>query len=208
MGFFSARTRGRCNQTTLQTCYVGHHSFLTVDESPVQTNIASVTYNGVALTLQTRTTFESDDTHIYTLVAPATGAPHDLVFNYSPNVLFGAHIDPVCLSGVHQTTPIGNVVSSYSAAATSPRSDAISMTAGSLAYDIVTCNCTPTVVGSQTQNYNVVWGGERAASSRLLDATAMAWTFSGTPRFAHSVVEIRAAGAAAPTFFQRRREGS
>lgn len=187
----------QCNTgTTGLLVHIG--SYGTIGGGSVDT-LTSADYASASLTVATFSTgVNTEDTHILYLANPTTGSSQTLNINYSPNNPFGAIIQPICLSGVNVASMIGNVVSSYNAAQSSPISDAISITTGNVAFDVVTMNTltNPVVVGSQTQISNIDWAGsEGIASSYLLDATAMGWTFGGTLRVAHSVVEVKAAAA-------------
>jgi hypothetical protein len=200
----------QCNAGT-DFLTVGITSYNTVyrDNNPTS-SITSATYNGVALTRQTNSLTQSgtsqsdEDTHIFTLVAPTTGSSQSLVVNYSPNVPFGGVIQPICWSGVNQSSPVGDKGSSVTGTGSSPISDAITVTSGNYALDQWGARAAMTFGAGQTSAYNSAWGGAFAGTSYKQDASAMSITFSGTVSIAHSWIEIKAAGSVAPNVSRRR----
>lgn len=176
------------------------HSFNTFDISH-NDSMTSATYNAKTVTIQTGDGQQGEDTRILSLQNPDTGAAHDLVVNFSPNCPFGVYMQAYCISGNDTTTPINqsNKGSRYQISATSPGTDSLSPAAASdsLVFDAVMCNFTTTPDASQTSLYSATWGGDLpAASDKTGGVSAMSWTFSGTVRFAHSWVEVKAAGSA------------
>lgn len=171
--------------------------------------LTSAAYNGATMTVTAHYGLGSEDVHILTLVAPTTGSSVNLVMNYSPSNSFGLVAQALCLKGVNQAAPTGNIngVGDTSGTA-SPISTSISMTSGSWAFAVAATatSGTLTATGGATEISNNTWGGQKMAFSYLLDATAMGWTYTGgTIRFSRGVIEISEAATASPNPFPRRR---
>lgn len=170
-------------------------------------NITSMTFDGNALTPRANSADQdSEIVHSYTLTAPPTGSSKTLQINFSPNSSFGGTTIPICVSGAHPTTPIGNTANFNSGSQASPLSTAISMSAGSMAIDVTSTSGSSVTThdASQTLIYEGDWGGsERASASYKLAATNMVWTYSGSRRVAHVIIEVKAAASVSTTIRHR-----
>jgi len=98
--------------------------------------VTSVTYNGVALSLEGAET-NSDDARveIWSLVAPDTGT-HNVVVTFSAALLQQAVVGVMTFNGVNQSTPLGSFYSAQGDDTTSASLD-ITSTEGEFVYGVI-----------------------------------------------------------------------
>ena len=169
--------------------------------------ITGVTYNGVAMTLGRHDGTSLRGSTMYYLTGPASGT-NNVVISYSGGAT-GINAIVAGFSGVHQSSPIGNVAGradSAGGSGTGPTVNVpITMSAGSVAVDFFVLTkgdstVAPTPGGSQTGITAGVLQGDGFAYSRmsyLASATQMSWSWNGPsvqPQ-SHSVIELRVAAA-------------
>lgn len=192
---------GGASITTSFTCTTGATLIIVRISTFDYPNVtASVTYNSASGSKRAEgsniVASQSSAAIIWTVPGSACdSSAHNLVVNFSPNSAFGAYIRIDSVTGSSTTT--GNTFGTYSESVTSPYSNSISSSTGSVVFDVTENNCSSLVVGgSQTQDYKTSWGGEPfVAGSHLLNASAMSWTFTGTcGRIAQAGLEVKIAG--------------
>lgn len=134
-------------------------------------------------------------------MATSDTGTHDVVVNYSPNSPYGANYVVISIIDAH-ASPFGATGGDFNNADASPLSNTISMTAGSIAFDICSsASTTLTADASQDELTNAVFGGERVFASYKLDAAEMVWTYSGSIRRAHAIIEVKSGAAAVRKWF-------
>ncbi len=191
---------------TISLTVNGSADFLEIDwfANACVASITGVTWNGVSMTQHITSTLTSDlgdGIAIYGLVAPATGT-HNLVISFSPSCSFGGVVIEKDWSGVDQTTPVDDTAAiNNSYFASSPETLSITTSTNGVASDaMMRTGGTVTVSGGQTQDANTAFGSDATAASHLLSATAMSWTFTGTPTNTfHAIIALKeASGGCTP----------
>lgn len=189
---------------TISHNHDGNTILLGVGSYDTNTKITSVTWNGTAVNLL-KTSYdggggENNIVHWYGLATSDAGT-HDVVVSYSPNSPYGANYVVVSIIDAH-ASPFGETGGDFNNSDASPLSNTISMTAGSIAFDICSSSSTtPTVDSSQDELTNAALGGERVFASYKLDATEMVWTYSGSIRRAHAIIEVKTGAAPVRKWF-------
>ena len=177
----------------------------------------TVTYNSVSMTAVTsskQSTTGTRTVEMFSLVNPAAGSAHDVVFTFSQtmNTIAGGCSS---FSGVDQSTPLGTAVTN----STTGTSSAVTATSATgemvIDFQVTSSNLTArsfTQAAGQTSNWkqypasaNCSGGSSREAGAA---AVAMGWSWSGGAEYqALSAVSIKPAAAtgAVPVLMQMNR---
>lgn len=166
--------------------------------------VSGITYGGVAMTrIRAEVgTGVGEATYLYKLVNPASGV-NSIVCTFTTSDV-AAVLIAVSFSGVDQTTPTDYDTGGTNQFGTSPRSMAITVSAGGVGISLLG---TPdldayTVGGAATQIAQLDnTGTAKAAMSYLADATAMSWTWAAPANrvLSNSLVALKAAVSAPAT---------
>jgi VCBS repeat-containing protein len=166
-------------------------------------SVASVTYNGVALTKVDAQDGGEGRVEIWRLVAPATGTAN-LVVNFSGTSHEGAAIGVMTFTGVDQSTPLGAFAGAQ-ADAGNP-SVTVTSAANELVFGVAAVSDSNdqgfTPGTGQTEKWDL-FGGSSANGAGTTEAGAASvetsWTDPGGLKWAAAGVSIKPATGAAPT---------
>ena len=177
---FSVTCAGGANN--LLVVYVGYY------DGPNNAT-ATVTYNGVAMTLLGRkaaTTITKNQTEAYGLINPAAGA-HDVVITFSAGGQYGA-CGAQEYSGVDASTPVENVTSAEGSNSDALSTLAVTSASGNYAamvemhtYGIASGSyaCTQDVIYTTTVTTPTIVGAARDAAGASTVNFAATWTTAG-----------------------------
>lgn len=185
---------GTSSVTISHTCAGANRLLLVMIGGGDATNVTSLTYNSVNLTLLQA----NAGAMIYYLVNPPAGT-YNIVLT-APSVYTDLRVINASFTGVDQTTPYDNSQGGGSSTQFSPRSDTIVVSAGGLAVDVITCGTQTTVFTPSGAQTAIAGGGLGMAASYLPAATAMAWTWTtGSEQVGHSIAALKASSSAGDT---------
>ena len=172
----------------------GTNRLLIVAVSIDNRTVSGVTYNGVAMTSVGSATNGKQISHMWRLIAPATGANNVVV------TLSGGGDDIIAVAtsytGVDQTTPLGTPATATGTSTTA--SVTVTSATNELVVDSVSSNLgTLTVDASQTQRGNAVAGDNQGGASEEAGAASvvMSWTIGSSSAWASVGVGIKGVAA-------------
>jgi predicted ribosomally synthesized peptide with SipW-like signal peptide len=198
----SSTNSGSANASSLTWAHTvsGSNRYLVVGVSINNENsgtVSSVTYNGQALTsLGTATNGTNARVEMWGMLAPPTGT-HNIVVTLSTSQRFTA--GAVSFTGVHQTTPLGTLVSNTGTSLSA--SVAASSASGEVVVDVVAkknSDSTLTVGADQTQRWNEVTTNSTTSNNVVGAASTepgaasvtMSWFISGGSSRPWAIVAI------------------
>ncbi len=172
--------------------------------NPAGNSVASVTYNGVALTFVGMHAIgiapDEARVEVWALVAPSTGT-HNVVVNLAGPNAGGTTVGVMTFTGVDQATPLGTFVSDAGNAANGTVN--VSSAADELVFGVIAVEAGVSdyelVPGSgQTERWDLFeaeanGGGSTAAGA---SSVAISWTFDAANQWAIGAVPIHAANTA------------
>lgn len=168
----------------------GADRLLVVAVSIDNRTVTGVTYGGTAMTSVGSATNGAQVSHMWRLIAPATGANNVVV------TLSGGGTDIVAVAtsytGVDQTTPLGTAATATGTSTTA--SVAVTSATDELVVDSVSSNLgTLTVGAGQTQRGNTTAGDNFGGASEEVGATSvtMSWTIGSSSAWASVGVSIK-----------------
>lgn len=160
-----------------------------------------VTYNGVSMgaAVAEHITYNGNRVRQYVLVNPATGT-HNIVVTPASSAVGG--MVAVSFTGVDQTAPTDSTTS-YQGSGVGTHSQAVTVSAGGMAVDAICIGAGGSAALAPSVATHVALLNTYSTyyfdASYLLNATAMAWTWTGTLYNTHTSVSLKAAGAADTT---------
>jgi hypothetical protein len=195
-----AASSGSTNTVTIPLTVSGSDTvllvFATSANSGDRLSGGSSTWNGVSMgsPIASITTLSNHFPYAWLIVAPAAGS-FNVVVTANANAVFCA--GAIVLSGVDQTTPVSATTGIGTLTPTSPFSSAVTVPSGGLAVDwfgarangaTITPDVSQTQIGSPaTIDFNGQYGASYKAA-----ATAMAWSYTGSPNVTHLRVALNA----------------
>jgi hypothetical protein len=192
---------GSSSTVTIPLTVSGSDTVLLVFATSVNTSDrltgGSATWNGGSMgsPIATITSLSNHYTYAWLLVAPTAGS-FNVVVTANANSVFCA--GAIVLSGVDQSTPVSTTAGIGIGSPSSPVSNSITVPSGGWAVDWFGARAngaTITPDGSQTQigtPATIDFNGQYGASYKE-DATAMQWTYTGSPNVTHMRVALNPA---------------
>jgi hypothetical protein len=160
-------------------------------------SVASITYNGVALTKVGSVVRKSAArTEIWRLIAPPTGTSN-VVITFNSSVTSGAVAGVITFTGVNQTTPLGTFVSATGSSGTASRN--VSSAVGEMVFGVVDARTSSSLTqgAAQTERWDLTAGSgnSHGAGSTQQGAVAVttAWSLGSSADWAIGAVPIKPA---------------